>query len=57
MAGDLTAEEVAHERYQIEHALFPALKRYGLPGRSGKAREGVIRLASLPELYRVFERC
>ncbi|KAI0249721.1 DNA mismatch repair protein [Lactifluus subvellereus] len=46
----------ASEKWQIEHVLFPAMKRYLAAPKSHLTRN-VVQIASLPELYRVFERC
>jgi len=44
------------EKWQIEHVLFPAMKRYLIAPKSLLTRD-VVQIASLPDLYRVFERC
>jgi len=46
----------ASEKWQIEHVLFPAMKRYMTAPKSLLTRD-VVQIASLPDLYRVFERC
>ncbi|PAV19137.1 DNA mismatch repair [Pyrrhoderma noxium] len=43
-------------RWQIEHSLFPTLKKYFRSPRTLLDRD-VIQIASLPDLYKVFERC
>ena len=43
-------------RWQIEHSLFPTLKKYFRAPRTLLDRD-VIQIASLPDLYKVFERC
>ena len=48
--------EEASEKWQIEHVLFPAMKRYMTASKSLLTRD-VVQIASLPDLYRVFERC
>ena len=50
-----TGEEKA-ERWQIEHVLFPAMRKYLAAPQSLLDRD-VVQVASLPDLYRVFERC
>ncbi|KAG5645503.1 hypothetical protein DXG03_005913 [Asterophora parasitica] len=55
----VTDEERAHEkaeRWQIQHVLFPAMRRYLAAPKSLLDRD-VVQAASLPELYKVFERC
>lgn len=44
------------EKWQIQHILFPAMRRYLVPPKSLLDRD-VVQVASLPELYKVFERC
>jgi len=46
----------APEKWQIEHVLFPAMKRYLTAPKYLLTRD-VVQIASLPDLYRVFERC
>jgi len=46
----------ASEKWQIEHVLFPAMKRY-MTGPKSLLTRDVVQIASLPDLYRVFERC
>lgn len=50
-----SAEEQA-SRWQIQHALFPAISRYLSAPKTLLDRD-VVQIASLPDLYRVFERC
>ncbi|KAF8660765.1 hypothetical protein AX16_001559 [Volvariella volvacea WC 439] len=49
------AQEKA-ERWQIQHIIFPAFRRYMKAPKSLLDRD-VVQIASLPELYKVFERC
>jgi len=49
-------EESKAERWQIEHVLFPAMRKYLVPPKSLLERD-VVQVASLPDLYRIFERC
>ncbi|KAG6868636.1 hypothetical protein C0993_012680 [Termitomyces sp. T159_Od127] len=49
------AQEKA-ERWQIQHVLFPAMRRYLSAPKSLLDRD-VVQAASLPDLYKVFERC
>ncbi|KDQ10268.1 hypothetical protein BOTBODRAFT_36380 [Botryobasidium botryosum FD-172 SS1] len=49
-----TAETL--ERWQIQHVLFPAMKKYLSSPKTLLDRD-VVQVASLPDLYRVFERC
>jgi DNA mismatch repair protein MLH1 len=54
-AANASQGEVS-EKWQIEHVLFPAMKRYMTAPKSLLTRN-VVQIASLPDLYRVFERC
>lgn len=49
-------EESRAEKWQIEHILFPTMRKYLVPPKSLLERD-VVQVASLPDLYRVFERC
>lgn len=54
-----TDEEQAQdkaERWQIQHILFPSMRRYLIAPQSLLDRD-VVQVANLPDLYRVFERC
>ncbi|KZP14929.1 DNA mismatch repair protein MutL [Athelia psychrophila] len=44
------------ERWQIEHVLFPTMRRY-LSAPKSLLDHDVVQVANLPDLYRVFERC
>ncbi|KAF7761503.1 hypothetical protein Agabi119p4_9495 [Agaricus bisporus var. burnettii] len=44
------------ERWQIQHVLFPAMRHYILAPKSLLERD-VVQVASLHDLYKVFERC
>jgi len=58
-SNPLTDEEKAQEKaeqWQIQHILFPSMRRYLAAPKSLLDRD-VVQVASLPELYRVFERC
>ncbi|ORZ03903.1 histidine kinase-like ATPase [Syncephalastrum racemosum] len=55
--------EREHERYlwQVEHLIFPSLKTHFVAPRSLAGPSGskgyITRVASLPDLYKIFERC
>ncbi|KAF8189866.1 histidine kinase-like ATPase [Mycena galopus ATCC 62051] len=54
-----TEEEKAQEkaeRWQIQHIVFPSLRRY-LAAPKALLDRDVVQIASLPDLYKVFERC
>ncbi|KAF9018152.1 hypothetical protein BDZ89DRAFT_1074184 [Hymenopellis radicata] len=44
------------ERWQIEHVLFPSMRRY-LAAPKSLLDADVVQVANLPDLYKVFERC
>ncbi|KAJ7057880.1 histidine kinase-like ATPase [Mycena amicta] len=53
--GESQAQDKA-ERWQIQHIVFPALRRYFVAPKTLLDRD-VVQIASLPDLYKVFERC
>jgi len=55
-SSTLTNEEEKSERWQIQHVLFSAMRRY-LSAPKALLDRDVVQVASLPDLYRVFERC
>ncbi|KAL1741295.1 hypothetical protein HDZ31DRAFT_84907 [Schizophyllum fasciatum] len=50
------ADEEKAERWQIEHVLFAAMRKYLTPPKALLDRD-VVQVADLPELYKIFERC
>ncbi|KAH0581893.1 hypothetical protein H2248_011575 [Termitomyces sp. 'cryptogamus'] len=54
-SDDEQAQDQA-ERWQIQHVLLPAMRRYLFAPKSLLDRD-VVQAASLPDLYKVFERC
>uniref|UniRef100_A0A182PGE2 DNA mismatch repair protein S5 domain-containing protein n=1 Tax=Anopheles epiroticus TaxID=199890 RepID=A0A182PGE2_9DIPT len=44
-------------RWELEHVLYPAVRNYLIPPKEFTKNGCLLQLASLPELYRVFERC
>ena len=44
------------ERWQIQHILFPCMKKYLFAPKSLLDKD-VVQVANLPDLYKVFERC
>ena len=55
-ASPSSEEEDKAEQWQIQHILFPSMRRYLVAPKSLLDRD-VVQVASLPDLYRVFERC
>jgi DNA mismatch repair protein MLH1 len=56
MSSSLLKDGEKAERWQIQHVLFPTMRRYLMAPKSLLDRD-VVQVASLPDLYRVFERC
>ncbi|KAJ3969111.1 histidine kinase-like ATPase [Lentinula raphanica] len=59
ISGDDIEEDEAGskaERWQIQHILFPTMRRYLAAPKSLLDRD-VVQVANLPDLYKVFERC
>ncbi|KAF8589138.1 DNA mismatch repair protein MutL [Ramaria rubella] len=50
-----TSEEKS-ERWQLQHVVFPAMRKY-LNAPKALLERDVVQVASLPDLYKVFERC
>ncbi|KAF8322563.1 DNA mismatch repair protein MutL [Clavulina sp. PMI_390] len=45
------------QRWQIQHVLIPALRSFLVPSKALIKAKAAVQVASLPDLYRVFERC
>jgi DNA mismatch repair protein MLH1 len=56
LSSSVPRDEEKAERWQIQHVLFPTMRRYLITPKSLLDRD-VVQVASLPDLYRVFERC
>jgi len=56
LSPPLSKYEEKAERWQIQHVLFSTMRRYFSAPKSLLDRD-VVQVASLPDLYRVFERC
>ncbi|KAF9525740.1 DNA binding protein [Crepidotus variabilis] len=56
IASSEQVEPEEGELWQIQHALFPAMRRYLVAPKSLLDND-VLQIADLPELYKVFERC
>jgi DNA mismatch repair protein MLH1 len=57
--ASLQDQEVKAERWQIQHALFSAFRRYLAPPKTllDGGNPAIVQVANLPDLYKVFERC
>lgn len=54
--GETDAEGAAW-KWNVEHVIYPGCKQYLLPPRQFMTNHTLLVVASLPKLYRVFERC
>lgn len=54
--GEDEDKEEKAEKWTIEHVLFASMRKNLVPPRSLLDRD-IVQVASLPDLYRVFERC
>ncbi|XP_075986821.1 DNA mismatch repair ATPase Mlh1 [Anticarsia gemmatalis] len=54
---DKTTESVKAEEWKQEHIIFPAIRRFFLPPSSFVHNGAILQIASLNDLYKVFERC
>ncbi|XP_063896192.1 DNA mismatch repair protein Mlh1 [Helicoverpa armigera] len=55
--SDPSPESQKSEQWRQEHVLFPALRRNFLPPTSFVHNGAILQIASLNDLYKVFERC
>lgn len=56
-ASEAAPDEDAHYKWIVEHVLFPGMRKAFQPPRSAAASGDVLQIASLPDLYKIFERC
>ncbi|KAG9025968.1 DNA mismatch repair protein [Tulasnella sp. JGI-2019a] len=52
----LSAEDKS-SRWQVQHVVFPAIRKYLVPHKGLLEGDNAVQVANLPDLYRVFERC
>jgi DNA mismatch repair protein MLH1 len=50
-------EEERHARWQLEHVLFPSMRKYTNWKRDSLSNGDLKQVANLPDLFRIFERC
>lgn len=50
-------EKMTQQKWQLRHVVFPALMRYLVAPKSLVDAKTVVHVASLENLYKVFERC
>lgn len=50
-------DKVSQQKWQLRHVVFPAMMRYLVPPKSLVDCKAVVHVASLENLYKVFERC
>ena len=46
-----------HARWQLEHILFPSMRKYTHWKRDSLSNGDLKQVANLPDLFRIFERC
>lgn len=49
--------EEKHARWQLEHVLWPSMRRYTSWKRDSLSNGDLKQVANLPDLFRIFERC
>jgi DNA mismatch repair protein MLH1 len=49
--------EKRHVKWQIEHVLWPSMRRYTAWSRESLRNGDLKQVANLPDLFRIFERC
>ncbi|KAI0053206.1 DNA mismatch repair protein MutL [Auriscalpium vulgare] len=54
--GKEDADDAVAEKWQIQHVLFPAMRKH-LAAPKALLTTDVVQVANVPDLYRVFERC
>lgn len=55
--GEGQGEEGRHARWQLEHILFPSMRKYTKWKRDSLSNGDLKQVANLPDLFRIFERC
>jgi len=50
-------EEERHARWQLEHILWPSMRKYTTWKRDSLSNGDLKQVANLPDLFRIFERC
>jgi DNA mismatch repair protein MLH1 len=55
--GDEEGGEEKHGRWQIEHILWPSMRKYTSWKRDSLSNGDLKQVANLPDLFRIFERC
>ncbi|CAH2234925.1 jg3992, partial [Pararge aegeria aegeria] len=54
---DTLEDAIKSEMWKQEHVIFPAIRRNFLPPTSFVGNGAILQIASLSDLYKVFERC
>ena len=49
--------EARHRRWQLEHILWPSMRRYTSWTKDSLTNGDLKQIANLPDLFRIFERC
>jgi DNA mismatch repair protein MLH1 len=50
-------ETERHARWQLEHVLWPSMRKYTSWSRESLSNGDLKQVANLPDLFRIFERC
>ena len=53
----LEEAQVTQQKWQLRHVVFPAMMKYLIPPKALVDKKAVVHVASLENLYKVFERC
>lgn len=51
------SEEDKHRRWQLEHVLWPSMRRHTAWTKDSLSNGDLKQVANLPDLFRIFERC
>lgn len=51
------SSEEKHQKWQIQHVLWPSMRRYTSWSRDSLTNGDLKQIANLPDLFRIFERC
>lgn len=54
---DAEGQRDQHSRWQLEHVLWPSMRRYTAYSRESLTNGDLKQVANLPDLFRIFERC
>lgn len=55
--GEGEGDGEKHRRWQLEHVLWPSMRRYTGWSKDSLTNGDLKQVANLPDLFRIFERC